>query len=155
MKIYKKRREHNHREQQAGQQLAPAERGPPESARKQGRGDKTRQVIVMTSRAKTGPRNGDHLCKAPVAAAAGPAGQRSAAAAHPTVPTAAASTAEQSGWTADLHPIDALRPIMCLSIGVGLVYARRVDPLLALDFGLSSHRHSSLSLLFSSHFIVS
>ena len=29
---------------------------------------------------------------------------------HPTVPTATAATAEETGWTSDLHPIDTLPP---------------------------------------------
>ena len=35
--------------------MAPTERGTPKSADKEGRGDKVRQTIPMTSRAKTGP----------------------------------------------------------------------------------------------------
>ena len=41
---------------------------------------KRRQTIAYGEQGETGPRNGGHLRKAPVAAAAGPATQRSAAA---------------------------------------------------------------------------
>ena len=40
------------------QQMVPEERGPPESAREEGRGVKTRGAIVRTSGSR--PRNGDH-----------------------------------------------------------------------------------------------
>jgi hypothetical protein len=60
--------------------VALAERGRPESEHKQGRDDKRRQATVYDEQGETGPRNGGHLRKAPVAAAAGPAARRSAAA---------------------------------------------------------------------------
>ena len=75
-----KQRENNHRSQQAGQHVALAERRRRGSERKQGRDDKRRQAIAYGEQGETGPRNGGHLRKAPVAAAAGPATQRSAAA---------------------------------------------------------------------------
>jgi hypothetical protein len=68
-----KQRENNHCIQEAGQHVALAERGRPENERKQGRDDKRRQVIAYDEQGETGLRNGGHLRKAPVFAAAGPA----------------------------------------------------------------------------------
>jgi hypothetical protein len=76
-----KQRENNHRSQYAGQHVTLPEWGRPESERKQGRDDERRQSIAYDEEGETGPRNGSHLRKAPVAAAAGPTAQRSAAAA--------------------------------------------------------------------------
>jgi hypothetical protein len=75
-----KQRENNHRIQRAGQHVALEERGRPESENKQGRDDKRRQTIAYGEEGETGPRNGGHLWKTPVAAAAGSATQRRAAA---------------------------------------------------------------------------
>jgi hypothetical protein len=55
---------------------------------------------------------------------------------------------------ANLSSINLVSIFRCSSLPHNPVYARRVDPS-ALAFSLSSHRHSCISLSFSSRFIVS